>query len=68
MRRWPRGDLYLPASVSVAVILVVLAKIVAYNVSVVIRQAELHGLNPGPLDFIPGHRGLDWTPSEGATA
>jgi hypothetical protein len=34
-----------------------LAKMVAYNVGVVIHQAELHGLSPDPLDFIPGHRG-----------
>jgi transposase len=30
-----------------------LAKILAYNVGVVITQAHLHGLEPSPIDFIP---------------
>ncbi|HZY91760.1 MAG TPA: transposase [Thermoplasmata archaeon] len=34
-----------------------LAKVVAYNVGVVIQQSEIHGLRPEPLDFIPGQGG-----------
>jgi hypothetical protein len=30
-----------------------LAKVLAYNVGVVIYQSQLHGLDPGPLDFLP---------------
>jgi len=43
-----------------------LAKLVAYNVGVVIHQAQLRGIDCGPLDFIPPSRLKN--SSEGATA
>jgi transposase len=43
-----------------------LAKILAYNVGVVITQAHLHGLGPSPIDFIP--RGVPTKPTPGVAA
>jgi hypothetical protein len=43
-----------------------LAKILAYNVGVVITQAHLHGLEPTPIDFIPRRVSTKQTPGVAA--